>query len=403
MKNKIVILGHDYSALLCMANSLGSLDDELIILKRVKKESKLKRIIKRIIIGKPIELTNKYVKKMLYIEKTNDEHDRQTIINLLLKEFSNNNETKPILVPTSDYMASTIDINLDILNKIFICPNIKNQQGEIVKYMDKELQKEIAIKNGLNTAKQYNIAYKDEKYIIPKEIEYPVFVKPKVSYLGNKLMIKKCNNQEELTEWLNKLGKNAPIIIEENINIENEYALLGYSYKGKIAMPGLIKVKKSGSFSNCKGVTIIGEVQPFNKESDLYKKIEKFISSIDLNGMFDIDLYEANNKFYFNELNLRFGASGYAITKSGINLPTIYINEINNKHNNYQELKKITVFTSDKTNLDNYEFGNNDWKDYLKAYDNTDFRFIVSKDNKKTNFSFKRLEIYTKVKKTMSK
>ena len=58
-KNKIVILGHDYSALLCMANSLGNPDNELIILKRIKKESKIKRIIKRIILGKPIELTNK--------------------------------------------------------------------------------------------------------------------------------------------------------------------------------------------------------------------------------------------------------------------------------------------------------------------------------------------------------
>ena len=43
-----------------------------------------------------------------------------------------------------------------------------------------------------------------------------------------------------------------------------------------------------------------------------------------LTGIFDIELFESHGDFYLNEVNLRYGAAGYAVTAMGINLPGIY-------------------------------------------------------------------------------
>ena len=42
-------------------------------------------------------------------------------------------------------------------------------------------------------------------------------------------------------------------------------------------------------------------------------------------GLFDIDFYASDGVMYFNELNLRFGGSGYAVTKMGVNLPALFV------------------------------------------------------------------------------
>ena len=54
-------------------------------------------------------------------------------------------------------------------------------------------------------------------------------------------------------------------------------------------------------------------------------QLKVFVKSLHFCGLFDIDFYERDGVFYFNELNLRFGASGYAVTHSGINLPDAFM------------------------------------------------------------------------------
>ena len=57
----------------------------------------------------------------------------------------------------------------------------------------------------------------------------------------------------------------------------------------------------------------------------LIDNLIKFVASLNYEGLYDVDLIEtADGKMYFVELNMRFGASGYAVTQSGVNLPGMF-------------------------------------------------------------------------------
>ena len=333
-KIQVVVMGRNYSSLLGMIRAVGVSDCEITLVKTISKTSKkngLKSFFKNFFIGKPLETQSKYVKKILYAI----EPDRESLINVLLNEFFDT-KNKVILLPTDDFTASTIDLYQDKLQDKFLFPNILNTKEKIVELMDKDIQKEIAYKNGLNVAKGYVINSNKGKYLLPDDLVYPVFTKPQTSFKGNKDYMKKCEDENELRKFLNDIFeyKECPILVEQYIEIEKEYAILGCSYNKKIVMPAIIEMIKSGSGSH-KGVTMVGKVLPLDIESELYKKLELFMKSLDFNGLFDIDLYQSNSRVYFNELNLRFGASGYAITQSGVNLPEIFIKNL------YQTLNKV--------------------------------------------------------------
>ena len=399
-KQQVVILGSNYTSLLGMIRAVGINGYEVTLVKSVKQISKqvsLKNIIKKIILKKPIDEASKYVKKCLYTI----ESDREMLIEVLLKEFANVND-KVILIPTDDFSASTIDLYQDKLAEKFLFPNILNKKGEIVRLMNKEVQKQIALKSGLNVAKGYIVNYIDGEYKLPEKIIYPVFTKPQVSFKGDKTLMKKCDTEEELKELLDYATKiyKCPILIEQYIKIEREYAVLGCSYNNDIILPGVIKIIKIGNGEH-KGVTLLGETSSFEGYAELYEGLKRFMKEICFNGLFDIDLYESNGTLYFNELNLRFGASGYAITKSGVNLPQIFIERLLNIHKEKIYIIDKKTFISEKVNLEDFEAGYVDWKEYKRRYEETDFGFIKSKDDPKPYAAFKKKEKYTYIKKIL--
>lgn len=298
-------------------------------------------------------------------------------------------------------MASLIDKNKEELDERFIVPTIKGKNNEIIQLMDKGTQKQIAQKCGLNIITEYDIKKEKKEYIIPPNIEFPIFIKPKISFLGEKSIMRKCNNIQELKKALKEIGNNynCPILIEKFVNIEKEYAILGCSYKNEITIPGIIEKIDVAKGKN-KGVTLKGKTVPAEKYINIIEKIEKFIKSLKFDGLFDIELYEENGKMYFNELNLRFGAEGYGITGSGVNLPRIYVKKVTNSNTKCNKKLKERIFLSDKANLESYESNAISWKEYVSNQKNIDFSFIKT-ENKKLRFSFKRLELYAKIKKIL--
>ena len=85
-------------------------------------------------------------------------------------------------------------------------------------------------------------------------------------------------------------------------------------------MPAIIKMDYSWQ-----GVTAIGKLFPISMMSQLEGNLENFIRKTNLIGLFDVDLYECNGKIFFNELNVRFGANGFAVTDGVCNLPGLFI------------------------------------------------------------------------------
>ena len=290
-KNKIVVLGRNYTSLLGMIRAVGKLDCEVTVIRSVNeipKKYSLKNIIKSFFYSnKQIEEYSKYVGNFLYTIESKPEY----LINLLLNTFKNDKDV--IIIPTDDFTASTIDLYQDRLKERFLFPNINNTQGEITKIMDKKIQKDIAINSNLNVAESYVVKVIKHNYEIPDKIKYPVFTKPLISFKGNKSFMKKCDNESELRDILNQIAEkiDCEILIEQFIEIEKEYAVLGYCNNNKVIMPGIIEMLESGTGAH-KGVTLKGKVKKFSQNDNLYEKLSTFMSSLNFHGLFDIDLYD---------------------------------------------------------------------------------------------------------------
>ena len=80
---------------------------------------------------------------------------------------------KPVFLPTDDFTAATIDAYFYLLSDDFFLPNINNEQGAILRLMDKSLQKRIAVESGMNVAKEWICNWDNGSYQIPDGIAYP--------------------------------------------------------------------------------------------------------------------------------------------------------------------------------------------------------------------------------------
>ena len=70
------------------------------------------------------------------------DYNQQQLLDII-KQYKSNNRII-ILLPTDDFSLSVIDEHLEELENNFLCTNINHTQGEIVRKMNKDLQKELA-------------------------------------------------------------------------------------------------------------------------------------------------------------------------------------------------------------------------------------------------------------------
>ncbi len=313
------------------------------------------------------------------------ESDGEGLVRLLIEKFGNC-EGPVVLLPTDDFTASVTDRYQEKFPGSFLYPNIGKKAGEIVRCMDKALQKRIAAESGIGVAKSWVCRYENGAYEVPEEIEYPCFVKPETSYLGSKMIMRRCDSREELTAHLAKWVKNhagdsrnTDVLAEEFISIEKEYALLGFCDGDRVLIPGIIEM-----LSDHRGVTASGIIRPLDPQSDLARKLSDMMSRYGFTGLFDVDMYESRGKLYFCELNLRMGASGYAVTRSGVNLPAVFIRTVLGEMEIPEAdavIPEEKTFASEKVCFQEFEFGETDWAGYRKMTEGADFCFLDQKSD----------------------
>ena len=259
--------------------------------------------------------------------------------------------------------------------------------------MDKTNQKELAKVIGLNVVPGIIVDVAVGKYVFPNNIQYPCFTKPLISVRGGKLFFNKCIDADELKRLLDKVGLygNAKILIEEYKNIQKEYAVVGFSNGRDVNIPGIIEF-----LANSKshfGIAREGKVLPPDGFETTVSLFKSFISRIGYCGLFDIDFYESDGELFFSELNLRFGGSGYAITKMGVNLPVMFINYLlgKDKDNSYSLIINDTsTFINERMCLDDYVAGYINEKDLWSAIKNSPIKFIYDEIDTAPFDKFKR-------------
>ena len=371
-----------------MARALGEAGYEVEVLRifQIKPKNPFKRYLTP-------DAYSKYV-KAFHVCITNRKEKR--IVKYLINLADSNR--KMLLIPADDLVAEVIDRYLEELKDYYLMPNILYKQSEISWLMNKDVQKKLAREACLPIINSCTIKVKEGKHHkarIPDSISYPCFIKPTVSKNSSKSRLKVCYNKNDLKKALNEFSENKTIemLVEDYVVIRKEYALLGLSTKDGVVIPGFFVTEKGGHEGR-KGVALTGKVLPCSKEQKLIDDIAKFVESIQFEGLFDVDLIETvDGHLYFVELNLRFGASGYAITQSGVNLPGMYADYmLKDKPIDLnccvQDVGK--TFVSEKILLEEYEskyISKSDVKTYMNK---VDIHFIKNDHDNRPYKHFKK-------------
>lgn len=389
MLNKVVVIGRNYTSRLGMIRALGRAGYQVYVICTNRRQNS------------DIDKKSKYVCGY-YSAKEPDQYKLIDTINAIGKRLEGN----IFLIPVDDFAASTIDNHLNLLKNRFLFPNVCMRQGAVNDLMDKNTQKQLALKAGLNVAKGWVVEVKNGQYTLPPNIVYPCFPKPEISYMGTKQYMRKCSTESELRTVLDRCASlsDCPILVEQYIEIEKELGVLGVCDRGHAVLPGLVDKLMIGEGAH-KGVTKLGEVKPLINESDLKKKLQTFLSYTQFTGLCDIDLYESNGNIYFNELNLRFGAFGYSILCAGANLPAHLIKTLLDLPTS-EEVIKIrprTICLSEKVNLDDYRAGYYGWHEYKNIHEKAECYFLADREDPRPYTAFRKQVFLSLLKKIVIK
>lgn len=360
MMRKVVVIGRNYTSRLGMIRALGRAGYYVIVINTLRK-------------CKDIDAYSRYVKEYLFAKEPN-----RDLLIAVIRSIKKRGDEKIILVPVDDYAASTIDENITELKNDYLFPHVGMASGAINHLMDKNVQKIFAEKVGLSVAKGWIVKIENGKYELPEGIEYPCFTKPQISFMGNKEFMRVCYCNEDLKNVVEDVAckVDCPILVEQYVNIEKEYATLGFSDGKHVVLPAMIRLLQDGRGPH-KGVTLQGCVLPTMGFEEYLKKIELFILNLGFVGLFDVDSFESNGVIYFNELNLRFGASGFAITNLGVNLPEQFASYLIGRNDNYRkEVGKNGIFLNEKVAYDDVVNGFITFKNFKALRKSSDFFFI---------------------------
>lgn len=207
------------------------------------------------------------------------------------------------IITTTDEAGHQLDIHYNELKPYYKFFHAK-KQGDITKYMDKQVQATLAYKIGIKVPKSYT----------EKDISFPCLIKPLKSINGGKNIII-CKSENEYYEGKKIIGE-TPCLIQEFIKKENEIVLVGLSMSQEIIIPAVVKKIRDSD-----GGTDYASIHPINSiPKDFIDKCKLFIRTIGYEGLFGIEFIVSNNEYYYIETNLRNDATAYSVAIAGYNL-----------------------------------------------------------------------------------
>lgn len=392
MKQKVVIIGHGYLSRLSLIRSLGQAGFDLSVV--VTMYGALNTT-------KPLDCYSKYVSKVYYCNAK----DSEGLISILLN-LSTGKEQKIVIIPDSDWSASIVDDNRDSLSEYFLFPRLDDDSFHVADWMDKERQKLLAKEIGLTVPNVTRVSVVDGVEPNLSNVHYPCFTKALTTKVGGKQCFSRSNNKEELIKALSVFAnrKVSDILIEDYIDIEREYAVVGLTDGKNVYMPGVIQV-----IENCQchlGIARKGKIMPTTCFEGLLDLMKVFVRRTRFVGLFDIDFLYSQGNYYFCEMNFRYGGSGYAYTKLGINLPSLFVQMITNQLDISSIKDRVNTeqyFVNEKMLLDDLLAKNITLCEFNKDLVSAEISFIKDKEDFAPQRHFRKMVLKNKVKYFMKK
>ena len=234
-----------------------------------------------------------------------------------LKNHYKNEEQKPVIICCSDSSSSIVDLNRNILIDNYYLPG-KAEQGSLTQMMSKRRMTELAEEVGLMTP--YSLYYSKDGSLDFSLVRYPCITKPLLSKDGSKSDIAILNDNSILKTYLNE-HKNSNVQIQEFIDKDFEYQLIGCSTKKEVVIPGVSIIQRPCKGSNTSFLHYI----PLEKGFCDIEKCYDFVKKTGYHGLFSLEfLRDKKGNDYFMEINFRNDGNGICVTASGVNLPYIW-------------------------------------------------------------------------------
>lgn len=229
----------------------------------------------------------------------------------LVIEAASKYDSKPVVICCGDPYIEAIDNSSDIISTVCTIPRASHFGG-IVEYLDKNRQRDLAIKCGFELPRKFEI----------DNVKFPCILKPENSTKGSKNDIAICRSEAELKDYLK--NHNTTVSIEEFIEKEIEYQLIGCSLHQQIIIPGYTDIIRQPENTNT-GYLKYSPISDGFVSPELLDKVKKLIIGIGYLGLFSVEFLRAKNgKDYFLEINMRNDGNAYCVTSAGVNLPYLW-------------------------------------------------------------------------------
>lgn len=366
MDCKVIVLGKNYSTPIGVIRSLSKAGYKVDLLYVASKKG-----------DSEIVASSKYLNQTIEVI---GRHDRQ-IIDALLGSYTDS-ASKYLLFPTDDYTTLLIDRFSDELCGRFIYPHVLN--GSVGQKMDKSFQSKLAGACGLKTAKEWVISLDNDKIDIPGNVPFPCFVKPMISAAGGKSELERCDDLRQLDQKLHKMQdrlRQRCVLVQEFLNIRQEYTIGGVCNDEKVILPGIIK--KTRVAQHFRGITMSGIMVNNDELGDEMAKILQFLKSVRLVGMFDMEVMQTDKGLYFGELNLRCGGPSYAYYMSGINLPSLAVKAVCGEplEDSANTMTYGRHFVNNKVAYEDYAYLFIDASELKRMFRESDFTLMTDKND----------------------
>lgn len=227
-------------------------------------------------------------------------------------------DNRAIVIATNDIVASILDRNHKKLSPYLILPTVE-PAGTLTKAMEKERMSMLAREVGLNVPDTWLMT--DRR--IPDDVRFPVITKALSSVMGGKDNIAVCRNHEELLTFIDRQQHCSSIQIQQYIDKQYEFQLLGCSFNGgeEVIIPGRTHIDRPNGMDN----TFFLRFDRLEPElNEIVDKASEFVRRTRYSGPFSIEfLRDKSGKDYFTEMNFRNDGNAYCVTHAGVNIPYI--------------------------------------------------------------------------------
>lgn len=225
-------------------------------------------------------------------------------------------EYKEVIISCADVVTEYLNMYLEALSERYIIPGVP-QQGKMIELMDKTRMIEMVSRRGITAPAIWSLSL-DVDYVT-----FPCITKCYVSSHGGKSDIVIFHSKEELNNFLQK--NQGEIFAQAYISKKEEVQLIGCSLKEgeEVIIPGMSKIIRSQPNTNT-GFLEYGPLDYVYK--DIVERAKLYIRDCKYSGLFSFEIMRGmDDKIWFLEINFRNDGNAWCVTKSGVNLPVIWV------------------------------------------------------------------------------